>query len=196
MLVITLITEAWPSAPTWMTLPPIASSMPRWAAKTASSPPAITVISPAAALWTPPVTGHASVAMPRTASSAASRSSSCASLVLMSIQVPPARRPSQTPSGPATTAATAAGDGRQVITQSDASRDGARRCHCARAGGDQRVHGGRVAVVDGQREAGREHAGGEVAPQIAEPDEADVHVGPRRSGGSPGSGSRCRCASS
>ena len=88
MFVITLMTEALPSGPTWMTGLPIASRTLRCAAKTASSPPAITVISPAAALCTPPVTGHSSVAMPRAAASAARRSSSCGSFVLMSIHVP------------------------------------------------------------------------------------------------------------
>ena len=57
MFVITLITEALPSGPTWKTRPPIASNTGRCAAKTAGSPPTMTVICPDAARCTPPVTG-------------------------------------------------------------------------------------------------------------------------------------------
>ena len=99
-----------------MTGLPIASSTARCAAKTAASPPASTVISAVAALWTPPVTGHSSVATPRAAASSASRSSSRGSFVLMSIQVPPGGSPSSRPSGPETTLLIAPGDGRHVIT--------------------------------------------------------------------------------
>ena len=76
---------------------------------------------PAAARWTPPVTGASSVCTPRPAASAASRRSSCKSLVLMSIQVPPGASPSRMPPGPSTVAATTSGEGRQVMTVSAAS---------------------------------------------------------------------------
>ncbi len=193
MFVMTLITDALPSGPTWMTGAPIASSSSRCAAKTASSPPAMTVISPAAALWTPPVTGHSSVAMPRSASSAARRSSSCASFVLMSIHVPPRRRPSAIPPGPETTALTAAGDGRQVITQSEASATARGEAAGARAGVGERGDGRRLAIVHREREAPGEHARGEVAAEVAETDEADVHGESGRTVCSPGRGSRCSC---
>ena len=58
MFVITLITEALPSGPMWKISLPIASNSGRCARNVASSPPTSTVISPAAALWTPPVTGR------------------------------------------------------------------------------------------------------------------------------------------
>ena len=76
---------------------------------------------PAAARCTPPVTGDSSVSMSRSAPRAASRWISCAPLVLISIQVPPAARCAKTPSSPVTTALTASGEGRQVMTVSDAA---------------------------------------------------------------------------
>ena len=75
---------------------------------------------PAAARCTPPVTGDSSVSMPFLAPCAASRWMLAASLVLISIQVPPGASPSSTPPSPPTTASTASGEGRQVMTVSDA----------------------------------------------------------------------------
>ena len=75
---------------------------------------------PAAARWTPPVTGASSVSMPLAAARLERRCSSCVSLVLMSIQVPPGASASRTPPSSATTEATASGDGRHVMIVSEA----------------------------------------------------------------------------
>ena len=128
---------------------------------------------PAAARCTPPVTGASSVSMPLAAARLERRCSSCASLVLMSIQVPPGASASRTPPSSATTEATASGDGRQVMMVSDAravSRDGAgaRGARLAEVDGAARVH-----VVHGEREAGPQQAAGEVSAEGAEPDVAD-----------------------
>ena len=131
--------------------------------------------------------------MPCSASSAARRSSSCASFVLMSIHVPPRRSPSAIPPGPETTSLTALGEGRHVITQSDASATARGEAAGARAGGDERGDGG--LRRDRARSAGSR-------PRARAPRGGGRGCRGRRSrrsrraaahGGSPASGSRCRC---
>ena len=87
-------------------------------------------ISPAAALWTPPVTGASRVKTPFSAAIAARRWIVSVSLVLISIQVEPGARPDRRPSAPVSTRSETAGEGRQVIA---ASTD----CASARGDSDQ-----------------------------------------------------------
>ena len=121
ILVITLITAALPSGPTWKILLPIASSAGRCFANTSAPPPTITVMSPVAARCTPPVTGHSSTSAPLACATAARRLRSASLLVLISIQVAPFLRPLRTPRSPASTCIDTAGEGRHVITASTCS---------------------------------------------------------------------------
>ena len=110
--------------------------------------------------------------------SAARRSSSCRSFVLMSIQVAPSRSVVSIPSSPATTSATAAGDGRQVITTS------ASLAACGGRGGP-----GGARVDEPLRAAGRDRAPSasnparrrlarKVRAERADADEPDPHGKP------------------
>ena len=122
---ITLITAALPSGPMYNTGLPIAASAGLCAWNTLSSPPTSTVMSPCAALCTPPVTGDSRICTPFDFAISPRRMVSLWSFVLMSTQVAGVARPasdSSTPPGPATTASIARGDGKHVNTVSDASQ--------------------------------------------------------------------------
>jgi hypothetical protein len=89
--------------------------------KEGRGPPAKIEMLPDAARWQPPETGHSIAVAPLASTFAARRRISASSVVLISSQTLPGPRPSSRPSGPSTTAAEAAGEGRQVMTNSQAS---------------------------------------------------------------------------
>ena len=83
----------------------------------ACSPPTSTVIWPECARCTPPVTGHSSTSMPLALATSCKRCRSFRSVVLISIQIPPGARCSNTPPGPSTTLREAATEGNAVMTR-------------------------------------------------------------------------------
>ena len=137
------------------------------------APPTSTVIAPASARCTPPVTGQASVATPRLAARAASASTSAKSLVLISIQVLPARMAG---SASSMTAAVAFGRGqagdrrRRSPPQAAASRRPSVRRPRARIA--RRRDPGRGPEV----EATARQIRGQVPSEIAESDESVAQV--------------------
>ena len=121
------------------------------------------------------MTGASRQWIPCAAAIAASRSSSCRSLVLVSIQVPPGASPSRRPASPVTTSATACGEGRQVKTVSDAAAtscgEAAQAAPASSSG--RAAASSRSCTVSGK--PAREEARRQMPAEIAEPDEAEPH---------------------
>ena len=80
----------------------------------------------------------------------------------MSIQAPPGRNPASTPSAASTTAATAAGEGRQVITLSACAATSPRRCAPGRAGRDQAACAVALEIMHDDCKSRSQQAPGEV----------------------------------
>ena len=138
----------------------------------------MTVMSPAAARWTPPVTGASSMRMPFAAESAASLSISFWSSVLISIQVPPAFKPDRMPSGPVSTACEIAGEGRQVDNGIDAGCQRLRTVGPQRAAFQQWFRTAAVPVVNGERKTLAHETARQVLAQMPKSDKAVAHIRP------------------
>ena len=117
----TLRIEADPSGPVCRMRRPIVVSSGRMRSKVARSQPAKIEMLPVSARWQPPETGQSTGSPPSALTFAPSRRTSASSVVDISIQIFPSPIAESSPSSASSTAADAAGVGRQVMTASQDS---------------------------------------------------------------------------
>ena len=113
-----LATSPLPTAPTWMTLAPMADSAGRASSTSRVSPPTMMASVPSSARGTPPDTGASMNRTPLAFSAAATRRDTAGSIVDMSTQSRPAMTPSAMPFLPRYAVSTWEDDGSIVITRS------------------------------------------------------------------------------
>jgi hypothetical protein len=95
-----LTTSPLPTAPTWITLVPMAASAGRASSTSPALPPTMMARVPSLAPVTPPETGASMNRRPRSAAAAATRRETAGSMVDMSTQSVPLRPAARTPPSP------------------------------------------------------------------------------------------------
>ena len=95
-----LVSWPFPAGPMWVTLRAYASITGRARAKSASSPPTITVSTPFSAPACPPETGASRKPTPRSLAAAWTSRATTAESVVLSMKMAPSAMPASAPSSP------------------------------------------------------------------------------------------------
>jgi len=113
-----LTTSPLPTAPTWMTLVPIAASAGLASSKSPAAPPTMIASVPSVARGVPPETGASMKRTPRSCAALATRCDTAGSMVDISTHSVPLRAAASTPPSPVYTDSTCGEEGSIVTTTS------------------------------------------------------------------------------